>query len=55
MGRAGDLARVAKGAGKVAQALLDAEAPAVAQRLLRIREHGMGLAYSLKDVSHEIA
>lgn len=54
MSRAGDLARVVKGAGKVAQALLDAEAPAVAQRLLRLREHGQGLTCSLKDVSYEV-
>lgn len=55
MSRSGDLARVVKGAGKVAQAFLDAEAPAVAQRLLRLREHGQGPTCSLKDVSYEVA
>lgn len=47
----GDLARVAKGAGKVAKALLQVEGPAVARQALRLKEHGGGLASSLKNVS----
>lgn len=51
MGRVQDLARVAKGVSKVAQALYDAEFPVVAARCLKLREHGMGLSGSVKDVS----
>lgn len=46
----GDLARVAKGAGKVARAFLQVEGPVVARQALRLKEHGGGLAYSLKNV-----
>lgn len=51
MVRGGDFARVAKGAGKVAKALLQVEGPAVAQQALRLKEHGGGMATSLKNVS----
>lgn len=51
MSRASDLARIAKGAAKVAKAFVDVEAPAVAQRALRLKEHGAGLTYSVRDVS----
>lgn len=46
----GDLARVAKGAGKVARAFLQVEGPVVARQALRLKDHGGGLAYSLKNV-----
>lgn len=47
----GDLARVAKGAGKVAKAFLRVEGPVVASQALRLKDHGGGLAHSLKNVS----
>lgn len=47
----GDFSRVAKGAGKVVKALLQAEGPGVARQALRLKEHGGGLASSLKNVS----
>ena len=47
----GDLARVAKGAAKVAQALLDSEGPAAGRQALRLKEHGIGLTSSLRNVS----
>lgn len=50
MSKTADLVRVAKGARKVAQALIDAESSAVATRVLRLREHGVSLAANLKDV-----
>lgn len=53
MARRGDFVRVAKGAAKVAQAFLNAEGPVAAQQALRLREHGVGLSYSLRDVSNE--
>lgn len=44
------MARVAKGAGKVARAFLQVEGPVVARQALRLKDHGGGLAYSLKNV-----
>lgn len=46
----GDLARVAKGAAKVARALLDNEGPAAGRQVLRLKEHGVGLTSSLRNV-----
>lgn len=46
----GDLARVAKGAAKVARALLDNEGPAAGRQVLRLKEHSVGLASSLTNV-----
>lgn len=46
----GDLARVAKGAGIVAKALLQAEGPVAARQALQWKQHGSGLASSLKNV-----
>ncbi|CAM9105965.1 unnamed protein product [Ectocarpus fasciculatus] len=45
----GDLARVAKGAGIVAKALLQAEGPVAARQALQWKQHGSGLASSLKN------
>ncbi|CAM9444311.1 unnamed protein product, partial [Laminaria digitata] len=45
----GDLARVAKGAAKVARALLDNEGPAAGRQVLRLKEHGVGLTSSLRN------
>ncbi|CAN0381118.1 unnamed protein product, partial [Ectocarpus sp. 8 AP-2014] len=47
----GDLARVAKGAGIVAKALLQAEGPVVARRAHQWKQHGSGLASSLKNAA----
>lgn len=54
MARSTDALRVAKGIRKVARAFLDAEGPAVANQALRMKEHGVGLSASLKDVSQEL-
>lgn len=45
-----DLARVAKGAAKVARALLDNEGPAAGRQVLRLKEHSVGLTSSLTNV-----
>lgn len=50
-----DLARVAKGAAKVARALLDNEGPAAGRQVLRLKEHGVGLTSSLTNVGHSLA
>ena len=50
MAGGGDLARVAKGAAKVAKALLDNEGPAAGRQVLRLKEHGVGLTSSLRNV-----
>lgn len=46
----GDLARVAKGAGIVVKALLQAEGPVAARQARQWKQHGSGLASSLKNV-----
>lgn len=46
----GDLARVAKGAAKVVKALLDKEGPSAGRQVLRLKEHGVGLTSSLRNV-----
>lgn len=51
MSRTVDLARVVKGAQKVAQALVDAKSSVVVAQALRLREHGVGVAANAKDVS----
>lgn len=51
MARSADALRVAKGMRKVAKAFLDAEGPAVASQVLRMKDHGVGVSTSLKDVS----
>lgn len=54
MSRAQDIARVAKGLGLVAQELLEKEGPVVAERCLKLRQHGVGLSTSIKDVSEAL-
>lgn len=54
MARSTDALRVAKGIKKVARAFLDAEGPAVANQVLKMKEHGVGLSASLKDVSLDV-
>ncbi|CAN0240977.1 unnamed protein product, partial [Ectocarpus sp. 13 AM-2016] len=47
----GDLARIAKGAGIVAKALLQAEGPVAARQARQWKQHGSGLASSLKNAA----
>ncbi|CAB1101059.1 unnamed protein product [Ectocarpus sp. CCAP 1310/34] len=47
----GDLARVAKGAGIVAKALLQAEGAVAARQARQWKQHGSGLASSLKNAA----